>query len=488
MLPRSAIAVLLVFLLGSASVFAQAPNGIETAAVLEKSLTTAIARAEKSIVAIARVRKERPGEAVNFEFRFDPFGRQTTPPVTPLPTDPDFVPNEYATGVVVDARGLILTACHVLADESDYYVTTHERKVYRATIKGADPRSDLAVLSIAADHLDPIHLGDASTVRKGNIVVALGNPYAIGRDGQASASWGIVSNLGRKAPPLPDDVESKGNRTLHEFGTLIQTDARLNQGTSGGALVNLQGEMIGLTVALAAAAGYERGTGYAIPIDATFRRVIDTLKQGREVEYGFLGIRPANLKPQEIIEGKHGIRVQNVVGGTPAERYGLKPDDVITAVDNRPIHGSDSLMLEVGRMPAGAMAHFAVLRRDEPMQVEVALAKYPVSSKKVVTSPRPAWRGLRVDYTTATVDTEGTRPASFDDGVIVTEVEEGQPAAQAGLRSGMLITHVDRTPVHNPKQFRAAVAGKTGVVQLHLAGRDGQAGSVRTVASEPSGR
>lgn len=484
MLSRFAIAVCLGSLVGVASAFAQDAGGIETATGLEKSLVAAIARAEKSVVAIARVRKERPGEAVNFEFRFDPFGRQTAPSVTPVPTDPDFVPTEYATGVVVDARGLVLTACHVLGDESDYYVTTHERKVYRATVKGADPRSDLAVLSISADHLIPITMGDAAALRKGSLVVALGNPYAIGRDGQVSASWGIVSNLARKAPPLPDDADSRANRTLHEFGTLIQTDARLNQGTSGGALVNLQGEMVGLTVALAAAAGYERGAGYAIPIDATFRRVIDTLKEGREVEYGFLGIRPANLKPQEILDGKHGIRVQSVVGGTPAERYGLKLDDVITAVGDRAIHGSDGLMLEVGRMPAGSLARFAVLRGGEPMRVEVALAKYPASGKKVVTSPRPAWRGLRVDYTTAMVDPDGARPAAFDDGVIVTEVVEGQPAAQAGLRPGMLITQVDRTPVHNPKQFRTAVSGKSGPVQIHLPGRDGQPESVRTVTPE----
>ena len=137
------------------------------------------------------------------EFRPDPFGRRSTPLSPPQPTDPDFIPNEYGAGVVVDRAGLILTACQLLGEESDYYVTTAEHKIYKATVKGADPRSDLAVLSVEATDLTPIALGNAAELKKGQIVISLGNPYAVARDGQASAAWGIVANLGRKAPPRP---------------------------------------------------------------------------------------------------------------------------------------------------------------------------------------------------------------------------------------------------------------------------------------------
>ena len=141
---------------------------------------------------------------------------------------------------------------------------------------------------------------------------------------------------------------------MHHFGTLIQTDAKLNMGTSGGPLLNLKGEMVGLCVALAAAAGYETSAGYAIPVDATFRRVLNTLKEGREVEYGFLGIRPANLQPGEVLAGLHGMRVEWVVPGTPAARFGLKPDDIITNVDRTPLYDADGLVLEVGKLPVEA--------------------------------------------------------------------------------------------------------------------------------------
>ena len=242
-------------------------TGLDAAAAMEKVLVDVIARAEKSVVAIARVRKDQPGEVLNLEFQPDPFGRRVGPIMGPQPTDPDFIPNEYATGVVIDPRGLILTVYHALGEGSDYYVTTSDRKVRRATVKAADPRSDLAVLAIEATDLVPITFGDASTLQKGRVVIALGNPYAIARDGQVSAAWGIVANLARKAPLTPGDYETAGKTTLHHFGTLIQTDARLNLGTSGGPLVDLGGRMVGLVTSLPASGGFEREAGYAIPVD-----------------------------------------------------------------------------------------------------------------------------------------------------------------------------------------------------------------------------
>jgi len=462
----------------------QGPSGLEAAAALENVLVEAIAGAEPSVVAIARVRKQVPGESFGFEFRPDPFGRRTMPFVASKPTDPDFVPNEFGTGVVVDRQGLILTAYHVLGEESDYYVTTHDRKVYRAWIKGADPRSDLAVLAVDATDLVPIPFGDAATLRKGQIVIALGNPYAIARDGQVSASWGIVSNLARKAGLVLEESEPTGKSTLHHFGTLIQTDAKLNLGTSGGPLLNLRGQMVGLTTSLAAAVGYEQAAGYAFPVDETFRRVIDTLKRGREVEYGFLGIQPVNLLGQEVLQGMQGIRVHRVVSGTPAHRYGIKTGDLIATVNGKPIHDADGLVLEVGRLPVESTVRLGVLRDERKLDVDVELTKYPVRGKKIVTSPAPAWRGMRIDYPSAVLDAVGQASlgmAFFDDGVIVTDVEKATPTWEAGLRPGMLISQVERTAIRNPRQFRTAVAGKNGAVQLRLADGEDQT-SIRTVA------
>ncbi len=460
----------------------QEPSGIEAAAAMEKVLVEAIARGEKSVVAIARVRKDEPNETFRFESRPDPFGRRLNVVPGPQPTDPGFVPSEYGAGVVVDRRGLILTAYHVLGEESDYYVTTPDRKVYRAWVKGADPRSDLAVLSIDAAGLTPVVLGDATGLRKGQFVVTLGNPYAIARDGQASAGWGIVANLARKAPPSPEDSDTSARRTLHHFGTLIQTDAKLNIGTSGGPLLNLKGEMVGLCVALSAGAGYETSAGYAIPVDATFRRVLATLKEGREVEYGFLGVRPANLQPGEVLAGVHGMRVESVVPGTPAARFGLKPDDIITDVDRTPLYDSDGLVLEVGRLPVEAVTRLNIVRDGRPRTIDVTLGKYPVHGKKIVTTKPEAWRGMRVDYASTLADAEQPLHAGlayFDEAVVVSEVAENSPAWRAGMRPKMFISQVEGAAVRTPKEFQAAVAQRSGPVALHLALEDEDA--VRTI-------
>lgn len=463
-------------------------SGLQVLAAAEDALTQAIARSEKSVVAIARVRKERPGESFNFEFRPDPFGRRILPSASPEPTDPDFIPAEYGAGVVIDRRGLILTAYHVLGDgdklneENDYYVTTHDRRVYLARVRAADPRSDLAVLAVDAE-LPPITLGDGGALRKGQIVIALGNPYAIARDGQASASWGIVSNLSRKAPPLSEQPGSADQRTLHEFGTLIQTDAKLALGASGGALLNFKGEMVGLTVALAATAGYEQQAGYAIPIDAAFRRVVDTLKEGREVEYGFLGVQPGKLSRADVLSGRQGVWVEDVVVGTPAEEAGVLPNDVIQTINGAPIRNRDDLMLELGRLPAAAEARLAVRRGNEDVQLAVTLAKFPVGGPIVVTERAPAWRGAQVDYTTVRGQYTQEAIDYFPEGVLVTEVEEHSPAWQAGLRVGMTITHVERRAVARPADFRAAVTAQTGPVALRI---DPGAGAPLTAITVPA--
>jgi S1-C subfamily serine protease len=325
----------------------------------------------------------------------------------------------------------------------------------------------------------PITLGDAATLRKGQIVLALGNPYAIARDGQPSAGWGIVANLSRKSPPTPEESDPSGRRTLHDFGTLIQTDAKLNIGTSGGPLLNLKGEMVGLCVALAAAAGYETAAGYAIPVDPTFRRVLDTLKEGREVEYGFLGVIPANLQPQEVLAGWHGTRVREVERGTPAARFGLKPDDIITAVGDRPLVDADSLVLEVGRLPVEATARLSVVRDGRRRNIDVTLGKYWVRGKKIVTVKPDAWRGMRVDYASALGG-----PPFYDEAVAASEVEEGSAAWQAGMRRGMLVSQADGLPVRTPKDFLAAVAQKSGPVQLRLLTEEQDA--IRVVPPLPS--
>jgi serine protease Do len=463
-------------------------TGLEAAVAMEEVLVQAIASAERSVVAIARVKRDDNGP---MDTRSDPFNR-LRPMQMPRPGDPDFIPNEYATGVVV-APGLILTANHVLRKNCDYWVTTAGHKPYKAAVHGADPRSDLAVLRVNEAELTPIKFGDASRLKKGQIVIALGNPYAIASDGEASASWGIISNLSRKdGPSFPTRNEPAGptRYTLGQLGNLIQTDAKLTLGTSGGALLNLKGEMIGLTVSLAAALGYEQSAGFAIPVDETFHRALKALKQGSEVEYGFLGISlPPPSDPR--VRAMQGAVVQSTLEGTPAGRSLLKRDDVITRVNDNEVRGLDDLLLHVGKLSPEASVRLTVERNGRVLTLIIPeLAKYYVPREKVVTNRRPAWRGIRVDYITARPKEELTKLANEElldpqGSLLITEVDTSSAAWNEGLRPNMMISHVGNRRVTTPREFHEAVANQNGPVRLRLSPKPNDR-PVRTIPPDAS--
>jgi S1-C subfamily serine protease len=445
---------IVVSLLSPATARAQdnAVTGQQAALAIQQALVESIARAEKSVVAIARVTREP--------------NQRGMLPVDP--TDPDFIPNEFGTGVVIDRRGLILTQYHLLKQGDDHWVTTADRRVLPAKIKGADPRSGLAVLSVEASDLAPISLGDATKLRKGHLVIALGNPYAIARDGQVSASWGIVSNLGRKAGPVASDDPRDVRPTLHHFGTLIQTDAKLNLGTSGGALINLRGEMVGLTTSMAATAGFEMAAGYAVPIDPAFLRVIQILKEGREVEYGLLGIQPRNLPAGP---GEGGMLVAHVLPGTPADDAGLDVGDVVTHVNGRAVNDADGLMLEIGQQPVDAWVKLNYLRGGRPRLASVQLTKYPVRGEQIVTNRPAAWRGVEVDYATTAenYDTQARLGLiDYDGCVVIRGVERDSPAWREGLRPNMFIRQAAGVRIRRPSEFYAAVGRNNGPIRIEL--------------------
>ncbi len=469
-------------LVGSAASRVWAQPASTEVATIQQAVVEAIAKAEKSVVAIARVQRERPGQRAVIEPRPDPFGNRRTaslPP--PRPTDPDFIPDDLAVGVVVERGGLVLTVAHVLAEESDYYVTVGRRSTFQAKVLAADPRSDLAVLApidgseAGSGEWIPIALGDADALKKGEFVVVLGNPYAIRREGQPSASWGVVANLARKAPPTPDEQDPLGKSTLHHFGALIETDARLNTDTSGSPLINLKGEMVGMATVIPSVVGFQASAGYAIPVDATFRRALDALRQGREVEYGFLGIQLGSLGRSELGSATPGVRVERAIPGLPAARHGVKSGDVIQAINGVPVRDSDELVRQISKYPLETAVKLAVRRGDRQLDLQVPLTKLRVRGRRIVTTADPPWRGLRVDYATAVQEVySATANFPLGEALAVTDVEKESPAWEAGLRPGSLITHVERSPVRTPKDFHQAVTGKTGPVSLRVIAESGE--------------
>jgi S1-C subfamily serine protease len=311
-----------------------------------------------------------------------------------------------------------------------------------------------------------IRMAENGPLRKGQFVVAVGNPFAIESGGQPTASWGIVTNLASKAPPGTNFNAAPGpsndyRTTVHHLGTLIQTDAKLGWSAGGGALVNLRGEMIGLTTTVATIAGHEQPAGYAIPTGGPFRRIIETLKQGREVEYGVIGVG-FGLPPFEFSAGRSQLSVTQVYPGSPAARAGLEVGDVLTRVGDRPVDDVDVIQLLISSLPPATTANIEYERRGRPGRTTVTLAKLGVAGKKIATVRPDAWRGIRVDYATALDSaalTEAIESRAYDpEGcVLVTEVEPESVAWDAGVRPGMFISHAGGERVTTPEEFRAAV-------------------------------
>jgi S1-C subfamily serine protease len=479
----------------AASVRADEPRIPPEVAALQEAVEKVIEQAEPAIVCIlvsrsedyAKFRAAPPDPAHGKLGRFDarpfldaagsPQGRQQI-----LKYDlssPSTVPESYGSGVVLDARlGLVLTNAHVVRNATKIFVRLPGGAGSWADVHASDPRSDLAVLRLLdrPAGLKALPLIDLkgrregeNVVRKGQIVISLANPFAAGfRDGSPSASWGIVSNLRRRAPGLVNETD-RSKETLHQYGTLIQTDARLNLGCSGGALLNLKGELVGLTTALAALSGSETPGGFAVPMDARLQRIVGVLREGKEVEYGFLGVRLDPDRPPG-----HGVGVVDLVQGSPASRAGLQAGDVILKVNGVPIRDVDDLFLYLGAMLADSRAELEI-EGVRPRSVAVTLAKFYVPASGIA-SNRPAPRaGLRVEYTSLLVQQRERLPhwARFvPEGVVITEVVPGSPADRAKLQPDKIITRVNNKPVRTPGEFYQEMDRAKGPIELHVYGSD----------------
>jgi S1-C subfamily serine protease len=424
---------------------------LKDARALEEVFQEAIKKAEPAVACILISRQDNPTRNL---------------------ADPSTIPESFGSGVVIgvdeEKRGLILTNFHVIQNAERIFVRLPGGRgsfIQKEKTTG-DGRCDLAVL-----HLDtpipvqPIKLGDGDNVRKGQLVLSIANPFAAGfHDGSPSASWGIISNIRRRTPPKGPDTElDRAKLPIHHYGTLLQTDARLHLGCSGGALIDLKGELIGLTTAQAALTGGETAGGYAVPMTANMRKIIEVLKEGRQVDYGFLGVSFNNSPARG-----EGVRIGAVIPGSPAARAGLRDDSTILAVNGMPVHDNDDLIMAIGTSLAGSKAQLKIQGYRQPLTLTLTKFYYP---GPVLVANKPALVfGLRVDYTSVLVQRPAQRGREIANGVYVSEVEPGSPAARAQLQ-GAIITHVNGVAVNSPADFYREAARKPGALELTVADR-----------------
>ena len=349
------------------------------------------------------------------------------------------------SGFIISRDGHILTNNHVVRDAEDITVTLNDRRQFKAKVIGTDPETDVAVIQIKGDNLPVLPLGDSDRLRVGDWAIAIGNPLGQLR---GSVTVGIISAQGRS-----DLNIWGGTPTFQDF---IQTDASINFGNSGGPLVNIHGEAIGINTAINTSG---QGIGFAIPINLA-KHVADQLLASGKVQRAFLGVQLAELTP-ELAEGfglavQSGILVQQVMPGTPADRAGFHRNDVIVEFNGQAVTDVPKFRLRVADTKVGSRVPVVVLRDGKRQTLGVTLTE---RTDAAMASGSPSQEGggdteapLGGIKVRALTDDE-RRQAKVDAGVLVTEVEDGSAADEAGLQAGDIVEQVGGRPIESPAVF-----------------------------------
>ncbi|MES2879111.1 MAG: trypsin-like peptidase domain-containing protein [Pseudomonadota bacterium] len=262
------------------------------------------------------------------------------------------------SGVIVSASGYILTNNHVVESADEIEVILNDSRHARAKVIGTDPDSDLAVLKIDLDRLPAIVLGNSDTAQVGDQVLAIGNPFGVGQ----TVTSGIVSALGRN------------QLGINTFENFIQTDAAINPGNSGGALVDTNGNLLGINTAIYSRSGGSMGIGFAIPV-STAKLVLEGIVKDGQVTRGWIGVEPNELSPELAetfgVKAQAGVIITGVLQNGPAAKSGIRPGDVITGVAGKSINNVSELLTSVAALKPGTGSKFKVLRREEQIELDV---------------------------------------------------------------------------------------------------------------------
>ena len=262
------------------------------------------------------------------------------------------------SGVIVSASGYILTNNHVVESADEIEVILNDSRHALAKVIGTDPDTDLAVLKIDLDKLPTIVLGNSDALQVGDQVLAIGNPFGVGQ----TVTGGIVSALGRN------------QLGINTFENFIQTDAAINPGNSGGALVDTNGNLLGINTAIYSRSGGSMGIGFAIPV-STAKLVMEGIVKDGQVTRGWIGVEPNELSPELAetfgVTAQEGVIITGVLQNGPAAQAGIRPGDVISRITDQPVGNVSELLTRVASLKPGVAAKFVVLRRDQKIEIEV---------------------------------------------------------------------------------------------------------------------
>ncbi|WP_339723435.1 DegQ family serine endoprotease [uncultured Paraglaciecola sp.] len=350
------------------------------------------------------------------------------------------------SGVIIDAKkGYVVTNNHVVDNADEIIVKLTDGREFTAKKLGADEQSDIALLKIEPDALSAMPLADSDELRVGDFVVAIGNPFGLNQ----TVTSGIVSALGRSG------------LNIGGYENFIQTDAAINRGNSGGALVSLRGELVGINTAIFGPNGGNVGIGFAIPSNM-MKSLVDQIIEFGEVRRGLLGIMgqdiDSGLADAMNLDANQGAFVSEVSPDSAADKGGIQAGDIITEINGRPVTSFQELRAKVASRGAGAELELTVLRKGKREKINVTLGD---ATQNVVLAKEihPALEG-------ATLTNGKTKQG--DNGIVISELESRSPAARIGLQDGDVIIGINRKKVDTVMQLRAELEDAKGVIALNV--------------------
>ena len=350
------------------------------------------------------------------------------------------------SGVIVDAgEGTVITNYHVIEGADEIRISLADKRSFDAELIGSDPEVDIAVLRIIdADDLAELEMADSEGVRQGDFVIAIGNPFGL----ENTVTTGVVSALGRSG------------LGIEGYENFIQTDASINRGNSGGALVNLEGKLIGINTAIIGPAGGNVGIGLAIPSNMARHSVEQILEHG-EVKRGQLGVVIQDMNDElveafELESNQRGVLITQVQSDSAAEEAGIEAGDIVVAVNGKRIDSSSQLRNAVGVRAIGDKLKLEILRDGKPRKITVRVGERVIASADGASEVHPNLEGATL------ADAEDM------DGVEITQIEPGSAAQSEGLRVGDTIVSINRVRIANLQQLSEVAARNTGRLLLRV--------------------
>ncbi|HOI06784.1 MAG TPA: DegQ family serine endoprotease [Deltaproteobacteria bacterium] len=411
------------------------------------SLTWVADAAEKALPSVVNISSTKKVQVRTSPFANDPFFRDF---FGGMPRER--VQRALGSGVIVSRDGFIVTNNHVVGGADEVEVRLADERLFPAKIIGTDPKSDLAVIKIDAKNLPVIRIGDSSKLKVGHFVIAVGNPFGL----EGTVTHGIISALGRTGLNIGVDYEN-----------FIQTDAPINPGNSGGALVNTDGELIGINTAILSGSGTSVGIGFAIPVNLAMNIVRSLEKTGKVVR-GWLGVvvqevTPAIAKAMGLQMPK-GALVSEVTKGSPAAKAGIRQGDVIVSIKGSEVKDASVIRLFISEIPPGQTVPVKLFRDGKTLTVNVTmgdLSKAQLPELKFTVKGNRFLEGATVMDLTAAAR-EALSIDSKVQGVVVSEVVSNSPAAGMGLRPGDVIIDVNGVKTPGVAEFKGALGKMTG--------------------------